>query len=77
MQKYIWSREYVLNTLQLGHTQATALAVSFAFPFAQKTLLVKFDFKYVGQAGHKHNLVFSSLSGTGLPKKITKYTFNL
>jgi hypothetical protein len=61
-----------VNTRQLGHTQATALAVSFAFPFAQKTLLVKFDFKYVGQAGHKHNLAFSSLSGTELPKNITK-----
>ena len=58
-----------MNTLQLGQTQATALAVSFAFPLAQKTLLIKFDFKYVGQPEHKHKLAFSSLLGAKLPKK--------
>jgi hypothetical protein len=52
-----------------------ALAVSLAFPLAQKTLFVKLDFLYVGQVGHIHNLVFSSLSGTGLPKKSPQKTF--
>jgi hypothetical protein len=45
---------------------------SLAFPFAQKTLPVKFDFLWVGQLGHKQRLVFSSLSGTRLPKNSPK-----
>jgi hypothetical protein len=57
-----------LKTEQLGHKQPAALAVSLAFPLAQKTLLLKFDFLYVGQPGHKQSFAFSSLSGTALPK---------
>jgi hypothetical protein len=56
----------------LGHKQPASLTFSLAFPLAQNTLFVKFDFLYVGQVGHKHDLAFSSLSGTELPKKSPK-----
>jgi nanoRNase/pAp phosphatase (c-di-AMP/oligoRNAs hydrolase) len=59
----------------LGHKHPTGLTVSFAFPLAQKTVLLKFDCLKVGQVGHRHSLAFSSLSGAGFPKIITEKTF--
>jgi len=52
----------------LGHVQPLVSGFSLAFPFAQKTLPEKFDLLWVGQLGHKQSLLFSSLSGTRLPK---------
>ena len=35
----------------------------------------KLNFLYVGQLGHVHNFVFSSVSGTAFPKTFTKTKF--
>jgi hypothetical protein len=51
--------------------QPASVTFSFAFPLAQKTLPLKFDFLYVGQVGHVQSLAFSELSGTGFPKNFT------
>jgi len=64
-----------LKTGHVGHKQPTALTFSVAFPLAQKTLLLKFDFLNVGHVGHIHNFAFSSLSRTVLPKNFTKTKF--
>jgi hypothetical protein len=61
--------------VQFGHKHPTAFIVSFAFPLAQKTVLLNFDCLNVGQVGHRQSFAFSSLSGTGFPKIITKKTF--
>jgi hypothetical protein len=66
---------YFVKTAQLGHKHPTALKVSFAFPLAQKTVLLKFDRLKVGQVGHRQSFAFSSMSGTGFPKIITEKTF--
>jgi len=50
--------------------QPAVLGVSLAFPIAQKTWPVKCDCMCVGQVGQRHNLEFSSVSGTWFPKKL-------
>jgi hypothetical protein len=61
-----------LNTAQFGHIQPSEAAFSLALPLAQKTLPAKPDFLNVGQLGQVQSLLFSSLSGTELPKTSPK-----
>jgi hypothetical protein len=56
----------LVKTEHLGQLQETLLTFSFAFPFAQKSIPVRFELLKVGQLGHKHNFRFSSLSGTDI-----------
>jgi len=57
--------------------QPAVLAVSLAFPIAQKTWPFKWDCICVGQVGQIHNFEFSSVSETGLPKNYTIKIFCL
>jgi hypothetical protein len=64
-----------VNTGQSGHTQPAVWVFSLAFPLAQKTFPLNLDFTNVGQLGQVHCCSLSLLSGTELPKIITKKTF--
>jgi len=63
---------YLAKTAQLGHEHPAIFTVSLAFPLAQKTMLLKFDFLKVGQLGHRQSFTFSSFSETDFPKLLTK-----
>jgi hypothetical protein len=65
---------YLANTEHVGQLQETLLTCSFAFPFPQKSIPVRFEVLYVGHAGQRQSFTFSSLSGTGITYYLRKNT---
>lgn len=60
---------YLLNTGHDGHRQPDCLTATFAFPLAQKNPPLSGVPLKVGQPGHLHIFMFSSVSGTLIPIK--------